>query len=51
MNPAVDAALASAFTTEWAANVATNIRVTGDWDLAEEATAGAFERAASLTIK
>lgn len=46
MNPAVDAALASAFTTEWAAIVATNIRVTGDWDLAEEATAGAFERAA-----
>lgn len=46
MNPAVDRALAAAFEAEWATIVATTIRVTGDWDLAEEVTAGAFERAA-----
>jgi RNA polymerase sigma-70 factor (ECF subfamily) len=35
----------SAFEGEWARIVATLIRVTGDWDVAEEAAAGAFERA------
>lgn len=35
----------SAFESEWARIVATLIRVTGDWDVAEEAAAGAFERA------
>lgn len=44
--PAVDNALRQAFSTEWARIVATMIRVTGDWDVAEDAVAGAFERAA-----
>nr|WP_239563192.1 DUF6596 domain-containing protein [Agromyces aurantiacus] len=35
-----------AYRSEWARVVATLIRVTGDWDVAEEAAAGAFERAA-----
>lgn len=35
----------AAFETEWARIVATLIRVTGDWDVAEDAAAGAFERA------
>ncbi|MTH67247.1 RNA polymerase subunit sigma-24 [Agromyces bracchium] len=35
-----------AHATEWARVVATLIRVTGDWDVAEEAAAGAFARAA-----
>ncbi|UOQ91177.1 RNA polymerase sigma factor [Agromyces endophyticus] len=35
----------TAFEGEWARVVATLIRATGDWDVAEEATAGAFERA------
>lgn len=38
----------TAFENEWARIVATLIRVTGDWDVAEEATSAAFERA--LTI-
>lgn len=37
----------SAYTAEWARVVATLIRATGDWDVAEEAAAGAFERAAA----
>ncbi|WP_254359322.1 RNA polymerase sigma factor [Microbacterium hominis] len=45
--PAVAAALERAFADEWARVVATLIRVTGDWDVAEEAAAGAFERAAT----
>ncbi|UOE43898.1 RNA polymerase sigma factor [Agromyces larvae] len=45
--PEVDAALRTAFEGEWARVVATLIRVTGDWDVAEEAAAGAFERAAA----
>ncbi|QEO14044.1 RNA polymerase subunit sigma-24 [Agromyces intestinalis] len=44
--PEIDAALRTAFEGEWARVVATLIRVTGDWDVAEEAAAGAFERAA-----
>jgi RNA polymerase sigma-70 factor (ECF subfamily) len=43
----VGAALRSAYTAEWARVVATLIRTTGDWDVAEEAAAGAFERAAA----
>ncbi|MEI5584731.1 RNA polymerase sigma factor, partial [Agromyces sp. CCNWLW208] len=40
------AALREAYSSDWARVVATLIRVTGDWDVAEEAAAGAFERAA-----
>jgi RNA polymerase sigma-70 factor (ECF subfamily) len=39
-------ALASAFATEWGAVVATLIRVTGDWALAEDSAAEAFATAA-----
>jgi RNA polymerase sigma-70 factor (ECF subfamily) len=38
----VEAAVARAFRTEWGRVVATLIRVTGDWDLAEECTQDAF---------
>jgi RNA polymerase sigma-70 factor (ECF subfamily) len=41
----VEAAVASAFTTEWGQVVATLIRVTGDWDLAEDSAADAFATA------
>ncbi|MFB9643421.1 DUF6596 domain-containing protein [Agromyces lapidis] len=41
----VERALRDAFDGEWARVVATLIRATGDWDVAEEAAAGAFERA------
>jgi RNA polymerase sigma-70 factor (ECF subfamily) len=41
----VDAAVAAAFRSEWGRVVATLIRVTGDWDLAEECTQDAFARA------
>src|SRR4029079_4820463 len=41
----VDAAVASAFREEWGRIVATLIRVTGDWDLAEECAQDAFARA------
>lgn len=40
------AAVALAYREEWTRIVATLIRVTGDWDVAEDATADAFERAA-----
>lgn len=42
----MEAALRDAYRSDWARVVATLIRVTGDWDVAEEAAAGAFERAA-----
>jgi RNA polymerase sigma-70 factor (ECF subfamily) len=42
---AAASALRAAFEGEWARIVATLIRRTGDWDVAEEAAAGAFERA------
>jgi RNA polymerase sigma-70 factor, ECF subfamily len=45
MRPDVQAAVAEAFREEWGRVVATLIRTTGDWDLAEECTQGAFERA------
>jgi RNA polymerase sigma-70 factor (ECF subfamily) len=40
-----DGAVAAAFRDEWARVVATMIRVTGDWDLAEECAQEAFARA------
>ncbi|TYL53085.1 RNA polymerase subunit sigma-24 [Agromyces mariniharenae] len=45
--PDVAVALREAYRSEWARVVATLIRVTGDWDVAEEAASGAFERAAT----
>ncbi|MBP2477979.1 RNA polymerase sigma-70 factor (ECF subfamily) [Crossiella equi] len=42
---AVEAAVADAFHTEWGQVVATLIRVTGDWDLAEECAQDAFTQA------
>lgn len=44
--PGVAAALAEAYRAEWARVVASLIARTGDWDVAEEAASGAFERAA-----
>ncbi|MGQ0719608.1 MAG: RNA polymerase sigma factor [Pseudonocardiales bacterium] len=41
----VEAAVASAFGTEWGQVVATLIRITGDWDLAEDSAADAFATA------
>jgi RNA polymerase sigma-70 factor (ECF subfamily) len=41
----VEAAVAKAFRDEWGQVVATLIRVTGDWDLAEECTQDAFTQA------
>ena len=45
MTPDVDAAVARAFRDEWGRVVATLIRVTGDWDLAEECAQDAFAAA------
>ncbi|MCI3242513.1 RNA polymerase sigma factor [Streptomyces spinosisporus] len=41
----VEKAVAAAFREEWGQVVATLIRVTGDWDLAEESTQDAFAQA------
>jgi RNA polymerase sigma-70 factor (ECF subfamily) len=41
----VEAAVAAAFQNEWGQVVATLIRITGDWDLAEDAAADAFATA------
>jgi RNA polymerase sigma-70 factor (ECF subfamily) len=41
----VEAAVATAFHSDWGRVVATLIRVTGDWDLAEECAQEAFARA------
>ncbi len=41
----VEAAVAASFREEWGHIVATLIRVTGDWDLAEECAADAFAQA------
>ena len=41
----VEEAVARAFREEWGRVVATLIRSTGDWDLAEECTQDAFARA------
>jgi RNA polymerase sigma-70 factor, ECF subfamily len=45
VTPTVEAAVEDAFRDEWGRVVATLIRVTGDWDLAEECTQDAFARA------
>ncbi|HYU04865.1 MAG TPA: RNA polymerase sigma factor [Jatrophihabitantaceae bacterium] len=45
MTPEVEAALAHAFRDEWGRVVATLIRTTGNWDLAEECAQDAFEQA------
>ena len=45
MAPGWEAAIAAAFREEWGRVVATLIRVTGDWDLAEECAQDAFARA------
>jgi RNA polymerase sigma-70 factor, ECF subfamily len=41
----VEAAVASAFRSEWGQVVATLIRITGDWDLAEDSAADAYATA------
>ena len=45
VSPDVGAAVAEAFRDEWGRVVATLIRLTGDWDLAEECAQDAFARA------
>src|SRR6266545_3946357 len=45
MTSEIQAALADAFREEWGQIVATLIRVTGDWDLAEECAQDAFAQA------
>ncbi|MFG2307881.1 RNA polymerase sigma factor [Streptomyces sp. NPDC048566] len=45
MNADVEEAVATAFHEEWGQVVATLIRVTGDWDLAEECAQDAFAQA------
>jgi RNA polymerase sigma-70 factor (ECF subfamily) len=45
VNDDVEEAVAAAFREEWGQVVATLIRVTGDWDLAEECAQDAFARA------
>ena len=45
MRPEVEAAVSEAFREEWGRIVATLIRTTGDWDLAEECAQEAFARA------
>ncbi|MEW2164790.1 RNA polymerase sigma factor [Streptomyces sp. NPDC007084] len=45
MNDDVEKAVAAAFHEEWGQVVATLIRVTGDWDLAEECAQDAFTQA------
>ena len=44
--PDVAASLREAYNSDWTRVVATLIRVTGDWDVAEDAASAAFERAA-----
>ncbi len=48
MTAAVDEAVAGAFRDEWGRIVATLIRITGDWDLAEECAEDAFARAVEV---
>src|SRR5215204_4481269 len=45
MRPEIEAAVADAFREEWGRVVATLIRTTGDWDLAEECAQDAFAQA------
>ncbi len=46
MTPETEAAITAAFHEEWGRVVATLIRLTGDWDVAEECAQDAFARAA-----
>lgn len=46
VTPEVQAAITDAFQQEWGLVVATMIRLTGDWDLAEECAQDAFTKAA-----
>ncbi len=45
MTPRVEAAVTEAFHAEWGRVVATLVRLTGDWDLAEECAQDAFATA------
>ena len=45
MTAGVEAAVAEAFHAEWGRVVATLVRLTGDWDLAEECAQDAFATA------
>ena len=45
MTPDIEAAVAEAFHAEWGRVVATLVRLTGDWDLAEECAQDAFATA------
>ncbi len=45
MTPEVEAAVAESFQAEWGKVVATLVRLTGDWDLAEECAQDAFATA------
>ncbi len=45
MTPEIEAAVAEAFHAEWGRVVATLVRLTGDWDLAEECAQDAFATA------
>ena len=45
MTAEVEAAVADAFHAEWGRVVATLVRITGDWDLAEECAQDAFATA------
>ena len=45
MSPEIEAAVAQAFQSEWGRVVATLVRLTGDWDLAEECAEDAFATA------
>ncbi len=45
VSPEVEAAVTDAFHQEWGRVVATLIRITGDWDLAEECAQDAFAKA------
>ena len=46
VSPEADAALTEAFHAEWGRVIATLIRLTGDWDVAEECAQDAFAKAA-----
>ena len=51
MSDDVRAAVDKAFREEWGRVVATLIRTTGDWDLAEDCAQGAFERALKTWLR
>ena len=45
VSPEIEAAVAEAFQSEWGRVVATLVRLTGDWDMAEECAQDAFATA------